>query len=404
MYRQFARLVLVWFGVSAVALQGQEFEVFRRTVQVHGFVSQGVVYTNDNNWLTMNTTSGSAAMTDMGLNASVPVTDKLRIGAQVYDRNLGELGQWHPSLDWAVADYRFQDWLGFRGGKVKTIAGLYTDTQDLDFLRPFALLPQSVYPIDLRDATIGHLGGDAYGQFPLGHKMGSLTYTAFGGHRSDSLHSGYPYLASQWEQVKSMGGLQYGGDLRWTTAVKGLLLGVSRINENLTQEGEATTQVGGMEIQSPVTAHTRKNWINQFYSQYSRGRWRLDGEFRRFYADVSASYLGNPLDSFQDARGWYVAGAYRLAKWLELGSYYSRYTVASSEGGTDASKPGNHVFDKVVAARVDLNRFWNVKIEGHFMDGTGSSGVYPAGFYPQENPNGFHPDTSALVVKTSFAF
>jgi hypothetical protein len=36
----------------------------------------------------------------MGLNASSQLTDKFRIGAQVYDRNLGQLGQWHPSLDW----------------------------------------------------------------------------------------------------------------------------------------------------------------------------------------------------------------------------------------------------------------------------------------------------------------
>ena len=79
------------------------------------------------------------------------VSDKFRIGAQVYDRKLGELGDWHPSLDWAVADYKVNNWLGFRGGKVKTTLGLYNDTQDLDFLHTFALLPQSVYPTDVRD-------------------------------------------------------------------------------------------------------------------------------------------------------------------------------------------------------------------------------------------------------------
>ena len=107
----------------------------------------------------MNTLNGSAAMTDFGLNMSSQVTDKLRIGAQGYDRDLGQLGQYHPSLDWGFADFRFKTWLGLRGGKVKTTLGLYTDTQDLDFLRVFALLPQSIYPTDLRDATIAHLGG-----------------------------------------------------------------------------------------------------------------------------------------------------------------------------------------------------------------------------------------------------
>ena len=93
-------------SVSACAgqTQAQEFKLFDHTVQVHGFVSQGFVYTNDNNWLTMNTSDGSAAMTDFALNMSSQLTDKLRVGAQGYDRNLGQLGQYHPSLDWALAD------------------------------------------------------------------------------------------------------------------------------------------------------------------------------------------------------------------------------------------------------------------------------------------------------------
>ena len=56
----------------------------------------------------MHSNRGSGAFTDFGFNVSTAISDKLRIGAQVYDRNLGNLGEWHPSLDWAVADYRFQ--------------------------------------------------------------------------------------------------------------------------------------------------------------------------------------------------------------------------------------------------------------------------------------------------------
>jgi hypothetical protein len=160
MHRRFFVVVLACFSVGQLTLRAQDFKVFNRDVQIHGFASQGFVYTNTNNWLTMNSNQGSAAFTDFGINASTNVNDKLRIGAQLYDRNLGQLGQYHPSLDWAVADYRFRGWLRFRGGKVKTTLGLYTDSQDLDFLHVFALLPQSIYPTDLRDATIAHLGRD----------------------------------------------------------------------------------------------------------------------------------------------------------------------------------------------------------------------------------------------------
>ena len=404
--RQILMMVLLFFLFRAVPLPGQEFKLFERTVQVHGFASQGFIHTDENNWLTMNTARiGSGEFTDFGANASMQINDRFRVGAQLYDRNLGALGKWHPSLDWAMADYRFKTWLGFRGGKVKTTAGLYTDTQDLDFLHPFALLPQSVYPIDMRDATIGHFGGDVYGQVSLPYKIGSVGYTAFVGYREDSRFSGYPYLLSQYStQVKGVNGLQHGVDLRWNTPLPGLLVGASRIDEDISTEGTTKLQVFGTTITMPLAAHSRQEWSNQFYGQYLHGRWEVAGEFRRYFADIRAVYFGQSLLEFEDARGWYVSGAYRVAKRCQFGSYYSRYTVASSGGGTDSNLPGNHVFDKVVSGRIDPNRFWNVRVEGHFMDGTGHLGVYPAGFYPQENPSGFKRNTNALVVKTGLNF
>ena len=171
--------VLALVGVSAGVAHGQDignwttFTLFGKQFQIHGFLSEGFIYSNDNNWLTMNTSKGSFAMTDGGLNISTRLTDKLRIGAQVYDRNFGQLGHWQPELDWGYAYYKFTDWFGLRGGKVKTTLGLYNDTQDQDFLRVFALLPQSVYPTDLRDSTIAHTGGDVYGTIGL-KKAGSL--------------------------------------------------------------------------------------------------------------------------------------------------------------------------------------------------------------------------------------
>jgi len=267
MYRRMLGLAFlcVCFYAGRIDLQAQEFKLFDRAVQVHGFASQGFVYTDDNNWLTMNTSQGSAAWTDFGLNMSSEVTDRLRIGAQGYDRNLGQLGQYHPSLDWAVADYRFKSWFGLRGGKVKTTLGLYNDTQDLDFLHTFALLPQSVYPIDLRDATIAHLGGDVYGNILLKHRLGGLSYTAYVGHRSDSRYSGYFYLASQFGIYYSrIGGLQYGADLRWNTPLRGLLIGASRMNENVNGKGTFSNPVNPGAGLVPYSEGSKPDWTNQF--------------------------------------------------------------------------------------------------------------------------------------------
>ncbi|HZW95351.1 MAG TPA: hypothetical protein VFF64_20545 [Candidatus Eremiobacteraceae bacterium] len=414
MYRRIVKLALICLFADPNFLNAQDFKILDRMVQVHGFASQGFIYTNDNNWLTMNTSQGSGAFTDFGLNMSAPVTDKFRVGAQVYDRNLGQLGQYHPSLDWAVADYRFKGWFGIRGGKVKTTLGLYNDVQDQDFLRTFALLPQSLYPADIRDATIAHLGGDLYGNLSLRHHLGDLSYTAYAGHRSDSLYSGIAYIASQYNfYYLRYGGLQYGGDLRWNAPLKGLLIGASRMNEDLTAAANFINPLNPGAGIIPDNERSKTDWTNQFYGEYTVGKLRLDSEYRRFVHDQTDEVAETViLGTDTDVRGWYVSGVYRVMKRLAVGSYYSRYSITRSSAGplallfpdqTDTSLPANHVYDKVISARVDLNRFWNVKVEGHFMNGYGDS-TYPDGFYPQVNPQGFKPNTNALVIKTSFHF
>jgi hypothetical protein len=409
-----AIFILVFFcpWAGQLTLQAQEFKLFGRTVQVHGFASQGFVYSNDNNWLTMNSSQGSGAFTDFGLNMSAPVTDKLRVGAQVYDRNLGQLGQYHPSLDWAVIDYRFKSWLGVRGGKVKTTLGLYNDTQDLDFLHTFALLPQSVYPADLRDASIAHLGGDVYGNVSLRHGLGDLSYTAYAGRRSDSLYSGNAYVSLQYQvYYTSFGGLQYGADLRWKTPMKGLMAGVSRLNEDVTGKAKFINPLDPGAGLVPYSEVSKAAGTTQGYAEYTAGKLRIDSEYRRYVHDGVINR--DLIETITNVRGWYVAGAYRILKRLELGSYYSHFTltavaVAGPLGAmfppeTNTSLPANHIYDKVITARIDMNKFWIVKVEGHFMDGYADSD-YPDGFYPQVNPHGFKPNTNALVLKTSLDF
>ena len=102
-----------------------------------------------------------------------------------------------------------------------------------------------------------------------------------------------------------------------------------------------------------------------------------------------------------DTRGWYTAASYRISKRLELGSYYSRLVAAWA---TNHDNPDNHLYDKVVTARVDLNSHWNVKVEGHFMDGYGAPQMYPAGFYTTDNPQGLKPKTNFLMIRTGWNF
>jgi hypothetical protein len=391
---------------AAPSLEAQlSFRIDGHPVQVHGFASQGFAYSGQNNYLTMNTSHGSFALTDVGVNASFQLTDRFHVGAQVYTRNIGHLGDWHPQLDWAVADYRFTDWFGIRGGVVKTVFGLEGDTQDMEFIHTFALLPQSVYPTDLRDALLRHRGGDLYGEIPLKH-LGSLSYTAYAGQREDSRYGGYPYLLlTNGGHIASYGGLQVGADLRWNSPWQGLLIGASRMSADVTGTGTWTIPTDPPAT-IPYEEHSKRDWMHQFYGQYTAGNLRLASEYRRYWRDQAI--FSDTYEVRTDVRGWYASAAYRFTKHLELGAYYSRWMVTPTDAfhllPSSQDAPDRHLYDKVITARFDLNHYWNVKVEGHFMDGNGGVWSYPSGFYAQDNAQGLQPKTNLLLIRTGWSF
>lgn len=397
-------LLTAALSVSPMLLQAQaDFNIDGHTFQVHGFASQGFMYSGNNNYLSADTTNGYFGPTDAGLNISTQVTDKFRVGAQMYLFNVGQLGKWKPELDWAVADYKFKDWFGIRAGKVKTVFGLYTDTQDMTFLQTFALLPQSIYAIDKRDESIAHTGGDLYGDVRL-KRLGSLAYTGFAGNASDTPDSGYIYsLKAAGINMTQYHGLIAGGDLRWNTPLPGLMVGAAYMRQYPRGSGMCGDSPACLFLNANKEGvyweKYRKDYTQQMYGQYTHGKFRLDSEYRRQWRDHTV-FSGAATASL-DARSWYTAAAYRINSRLEVGSYYSHlfeYTNLNT-----APYPNAHIIDKVAAVRVDLASFWNVKVEGHFMNGTGHT-TYPWGFYTASNPDGLQDQTHLLVVRTAFFF
>jgi len=363
-------------------------------LQIHGFAQQGFALSDGNNFLTMKTEDGSFKFSDGGLNASLSLTPRFRVGAQAYSRYIGELGRGKVELDWAYGDYRFSEFFGLRAGKVKTALGLYNDTQDMEFLHTWALLPQSAYPLDLRSTTIAHTGGDIYGQAGL-KKAGSVSYTAYAGTRPDDRRSGLIYNAADaGNPISKVTSYMAGFDARWTTPAPGLMIGGSwsRINS------EIDGIVGSFKL--PFVSSAEPWRISAFYADYTRGPWHLSGEFRRSNHIDVARFAGR--SSTVDARdkSIYAAAAYRFTKWLEVGTYHSRFLVDHPL----VAKPGSdHIRDQAVTARFDVNRYLNLKVEGHFMDGFADT-YSSHGFYVRSNPAGLQQTTNMLVVRAGFSF
>jgi hypothetical protein len=412
----------------SISLHAQEFKVGSKEVQVHGFGTQGFLYSNHNNYLTMDTNSGSFALTDFGVNASSQLSNKIHVGAQLYDRNIGHIGSWRPSLDWAFVDYKVKNWLEFRGGQVKTTMGLFTDTQDLEFLYTWALLPQAVYPIDLRGENIAHIGGDITGKVKI-KKFGSFQYTAYGGKQPSDMRGGFvygitsppttPVLNGHTTNLTSYGGTSFGGDLRWQTPFKGLLVGSSFLAKDLSTSGLNNYWDNNLVVTSgPYNKYTKVDHTTGFYTEYNFRNFRFDGEYRRQQRETTnvqfkqscASKSGvwtctgtepTSTNSYDYGYG-YVAASYRFNKWFEAGAYNSRYIPVWS--AISWNPPANHIYDQTVSTKFDLTKMVDLKVEEHFISGNGGAKV-DRGFYPNDNPGSVYASNTRLfIIRTGLHF
>src|SRR3989441_10214875 len=161
-------------AAAGLTLPGQLAEL-----QIHGFISQGFLLTSANDYLA-HSSEGSFEFTEIGLNFTLPATDRLTLGLQIFSHDLGPIGDYRATLDWYSLDYHWRDWLGIRAGRVKLPFGLYNDSSDIDAARTSVLLPQSIYPAQNRDFLLAQTGGEVYGYRDLG-AAGGLDYRLYGG-------------------------------------------------------------------------------------------------------------------------------------------------------------------------------------------------------------------------------
>ncbi len=135
-------------------------------IEIHGFASTGYIKTDHNNYLVLSE-DGSFEFNEAGLNVTTALSENLRVGVQLFSRDLGDVGNNDIELDWALLDYHWNEALGLRVGRIKIPMGLYNDTRDYDLLRTSILLPQGLYNVYFREAEIAYQGAGLYGNLAL---------------------------------------------------------------------------------------------------------------------------------------------------------------------------------------------------------------------------------------------
>jgi hypothetical protein len=283
-------LIVVLLSLSSVGVVAQDLE----NVQIHGFATQGFLFSSQNNYLSMKSSSGSLRWTEGAISVNDAVTDKLRVGIQLHMYQIGEFGGPNVLVDWVSGDYQVNDGVGFRVGKIKTPIGLFNDSQDVDSLFLRVLLPQAMYPVDNRGYELAELGGELYGRLPLTERWGRLQFALHAGSSTLDANGGYV------EQLAQIGmtfadppsGNVYGGDLRWALPKIGLSIGASALSDTL----DGTGPQGSVHMPSSLT---------QAYSaQWDFRRLHLAGEYWRtpFYLVFNTPF--GTLTELTDQHSW----------------------------------------------------------------------------------------------------
>jgi hypothetical protein len=320
------------------------------TISVHGFASQGFMLSTDNNYLAK-TKNGSFEFSEIGLNFTVPITDKLRVGTQLFSRKLGAVGNFNIKADWFYLDYRFADWFGLRAGRTKLPFGLYNENSDIDAARVPILLPQSLYPVQSRDYLLAQTGVEAYGRVNL-HAARALEYRLYGG--------------TIFVDATSATGLQslsvpyiVGGRLLWETPLEGLRAGGSV--QALRLDGTATNPKTNTPLQFELPVILSVASI-----EYAAHDLLLSAEYSRWFVKTRTSDETTfPNASVVSERAYGMA-SYRASSWFQSGVYYAA-TIPDvhHRGGRQASQ-----HDVATTMRFDINPHWLVKLEAHYMYGT----------------------------------
>jgi len=374
-------------------------------VELHGFLSQGYLKTNGNDFLLGHSRDGSFDLSDAALGANVQVTDKLRVGLQLLSRDFGAEGNHAVKLDWGYGDYRLRDWLGVRAGKVRLPIGLHNETRDADVLRPMAFLPQGVYDDMTRDFIIAANGGGLYGDVSLG-QVGALEYALVAG--SVNLDPETTLVKANINAINDSGaalGLPPVSELRWqgstsfagrvlyTTPLTGLSLGAS-----LAQTAGSFDLVTSGNVIARLRAEMQDRVV--LSAEYARAGLIVAAEYQTF--KLRTTLEGYPIDK-NDPEAWYLLASWRVprSRGLSLNGSYDVYRHDKDDAETQGKGITGSRKDLGLGVRWDVTRNFIGKVEWHTVKGAGSFTSMIAELMKPEAPV---EDWSYFIAKLSFAF
>jgi hypothetical protein len=359
----------------------------------------------------------------MGLNFGTQVTDELRFGLQLYARSLGDIGKMEPVIDWAFLDYSITDWFNIRAGRIKQPYGLFGEYQDLDLTRATVIMPQSVYFSGIRDLLVNFNGLQAYGNLDLEDwgfgnfdyqlSIGALLGAPLDGPESSMVaffeNDGYnSFTKTRAIEVLNLDNPIYAGlavqwntpfeeftDYDWGSLILKLTFSFYEAEVDLQMNQEFVDELkligvvdynynGSVQFQVPYVFF----WVGSL--EYTYENFVFTAEYTRYFSkfESNANEAGTVPNSFLNQESFYVQASYRFSDWLQMATYLSIQYDPDCRDGLNGTNCGDYApdlqnnpsqlqprhdawqKDLALALRFDVNDYWLIKLEAHFIDGT----------------------------------
>ncbi len=343
-------------------------DYFDNRLQVHGFFSQGMIKTSDNNFLG-DSHNVSFDFREIALNASYRALPNLQFSSQLMSHFAGA-----SDTGGVDADYAFVDWTvasgewgrgGIRAGRVKNPYGLYNTTRFVPFTRPGIILPQSIYFERTRKLAISSEGAEFY--FDWLNNIGTLGVNiVLGWPNADDKATEVAFFGRDFPgkpdpHFTQLYQLNFeGADKNWRVAAT-----LADVNYSYISGGKNDPLKAGEFNFTPYI----------FSAQYEAETWSFTTE----YAVRPSSFNDFGLISNRKITGesFYVQATYNLLPKIDL---LTRYDVAflnraDRDGETYAAQTGRPAFtqfsmDWTLGIRYDITPAIMLRAEYHNIDGT----------------------------------
>lgn len=355
--------------ILAGALPVRAADMMDGKVQLHGFLTQGAVFTSDNNFFGESEDGGSLDFREIGVNFSLRPHPDFQLSGQLLSHRAGESDEGQVRVDYALLDWTAisgeRGLAGVRLGRVKNPYGFYNKTRDVAFTRPSIILPQSIYFDRTRNVTMASDGLELY-----------LERYGEAGNFSANLVMGWPDVSDKASEVAFLGRDRAGKpDADFAQLFQAMYEGDGgRYRLGLTAAWVNISYRPG--INDPLQAGHFDFDPLVFSGQYNAENWSLTGEYALRHSKISGFGPRFP-DNALTGESYYLQGTYRLGlKWEALLRYDVLYNDRNDRDGKELNaatgRPAfvSYAKDWTVGLRYDVTPSFMVRAEYHRVDGT----------------------------------